>query len=769
MAKKLVVVESPAKARTLKKFLGKDFQIKASVGHVKDLPIKDLGVEVENDFKPKYVIIRGKKKVLNEITQAAMGVDEIYLAPDPDREGEAIAWHIAEAITSKNKKLNEKIHRASFYEITQRAVQEAIAHPGKLDPNKFHAQQARRILDRLVGYQISPLLWEKVKRGLSAGRVQSVAVRLICEREKEIRDFVPEEYWTLDALLEGETPPPFTARLIKKGGEKADIKTEKGAKAIIDEIRSKKFEVVEVTRQERKRFAPPPFITSTLQQEAARKLRFTAKKTMLLAQRLYEGVELGPEGSVGLITYMRTDSTRLSNEAVTAVRSTIAEKYGKEYLPPKPNRYKSRKSAQEAHEAIRPTYLDHEPDKIKRYLDKDLFRLYELIWNRFVACQMVPALYDVTTVDIGVEGYLFRVTGSILRFLGFMKVYVEDEDEIPEEAEPEEGRLPELKQGELLKLRELKPEQHFTRPPPRFTESSLVKELEQKGIGRPSTYASILSTIQSKGYVHKKERQFHPTELGELVTELLIRNFPRVMDVKFTARMEDRLDDVEEGKSDWRALLHRFWRRFEEQLAKAKVQMRDVKRQSISTDIDCDKCGQSKMVIRWGRHGEFLSCGTYPECKNIREFERDALGKIVLKEHPATSEVCEKCGSPMALRKGRFGPFLACTGYPECRNTKALEDSNETHSDLTEPCPKGDGKLVVKRARTGHRFLACDNYPKCRETKPFPIGVECPDCGAPLIEKSAKGRRLFYGCSRYPECRYATWDRPAAPSSKASL
>jgi DNA topoisomerase-1 len=766
MAKYLVIVESPAKAKTLKKYLGDDFQIKATLGHVVDLPTKELGVDVEKDFKPSYVTLRGRQEVLKEITEAAAKSEKIYLAPDPDREGEAIAWHVARAILSKKKKKRDSLYRATFHEITKNAVRQAIDHPSSLDEKKFNAQQARRILDRLVGYQISPVLWEKVKRGLSAGRVQSVAVRLVVEREREIRSFVPQEYWSLDALLEGDQPPPFKARLHRKGEEKLELKNQAETEAITEKVRGAKFEVVEIESKERRRFPTPPFITSTLQQEAARKLHFTAKRTMMLAQQLYEGVELGSEGSVGLITYMRTDSTHLANEAVASVRTYIVGRFGKEFVPESPNVYKNRKQAQEAHEAVRPTSVEYEPDKVKPYLEKDLYRLYELIWNRFIACQMAAALYDVTTVDIQAGEYRFRATGSILKFAGFIQLYVEGEDEKAAEEESEEGMLPPLKKGQILKLQELKPEQHFTKPPPRFRESSLVKELEEKGIGRPSTYASILSTIQQKSYVHKEKGVFSPTDLGELVTDLLIKSFPRIMDVEFTAGMEDQLDQVEEGEMNWLDLLRDFWSSFEKQVKIAKVKMRDVRRQSIPTDIVCDRCG-SPMVIRWGRHGEFLSCSTYPECKNIKEFEKDENGKITVKEAPTTTEVCEKCGKPMAIRRGRYGQFLACTGYPDCKNTRAIHDEGEQKvMEGVPPCPQCGGKMLAKRARAGQRFIACENYPKCKEAQPFPIGVNCPDCGSPLVEKSAKGRRIFYGCSRYPDCQYATWEKPSVSTEE---
>jgi DNA topoisomerase I len=730
MAKKLVIVESPAKAKTIGKYLGKDFSVKASVGHVKDLPVSSLGVDLKDNFRPTYEIIKGKQKVIDEIKKAASGAEVVYLATDPDREGEAIAWHIAEEIRGaakkpkRSKKTKSKdgaeeesssdkpVHRVLFNEITKRSIKEALEHPQQLDEKLFDAQQARRVLDRLVGYQISPLLWDKVRRGLSAGRVQSVAVRMICERETEIENFKTTEYWSVEAKLEGSKPPPFLAKLIGREGAKLEIPDEKTALSLKGELEKSEFLLKEVLRKERRRFPQPPFITSKLQQEGARKLGFTAKKTMMLAQKLYEGVELGDGEIVGLITYMRTDSTRLSAEAVDQVRQYIKDRYNTDYLPEQPIVYKTKKAAQDAHEAIRPTSIEYEPEKVASYLSPDEFKLYDLIWKRFVACQMTPAVYDQTTFNISAGKLDLRANGSVLKFPGFISVYLEGRDETEIAEDDEEGTLPDLQEGEKLKLHELLPEQHFTQPPPRFTEASLVKELEEKGIGRPSTYASILSTIQDKKYVEKLEGKFRPSQLGRVVNGLLTECFPDVLDVKFTARMEEELDEVEEGKRKWTEALSDFYGPFDETLKKAKVHMKDIKRQEIATDFVCEKCG-SPMVVKWGRHGEFMACSAYPECKNTKEIQKAADGGYTPVEEKPVNEVCEKCGSPMVMKRGRFGNFLACSNYPTCKTTKAVS-----------------------------------------------IGVNCPECGSPLAERRSKRGKVFYSCTAYPKCKFALWDKP---------
>lgn len=737
MENSLVIVESPAKAKTIKKYLGKGFSVLATVGHIIDLPPKELGVDVEHGFEPTYAVIRGKAKVLKEITEAAKKVANIYLAPDPDREGEAIAWHVAEEIkkvTKKEKKSGTmpKIYRALFNEITSHAIKAAIEKPSKLDINLFEAQQARRILDRLVGYKISPILWDKVRRGLSAGRVQSVAVRIVCEREAEIVAFVSKEYWSVVANLEGSNPPPFEAKLAKIDKSDVDISDAKTANKIVTDLKKEKFVLDEVKRSERKRRPTPPFITSKLQQEAARKLGFTAKYTMGLAQKLYEGIEIGGDGLVGLITYMRTDSPRVADSAITAVRRHIGDKYGKESLPEKPNIYQGRRSSQDAHEAVRPTSMNYPPEIVEIYLEKDMFRLYELIWKRFVASQMNPAVYDQTTFEISAGKSLFRATGQILKFAGFMAVYMEGEDESKEKDEEENSKLPDLKEGEVLKLLKMEPHQHFTQPPPRFTEASLVKELEEKGIGRPSTYAAIMSTIQDKGYAEKIEKRFHPTDLGKLVNNLLVISFPTILDVGFTAQMESELDDVEEGKRLWHDALKDFYEPFAKALSEAKVKMKDVKRETVETEVKCEKCG-SPMVIKWGRHGEFLACSAYPECKTTKEFKRSEEGKLKVVEKETTDEVCDKCGSPMLVKRGRFGAFLACSKYPACKNTKS--------KGMGINCPDCEkGNLVQKKSRKGRIFYACDKYPNCKYALwDKPIKGPCPLCAFPiLVEKYSR-------------------------------
>ncbi len=766
MAKSLVIVESPAKARTITNYLKDQYIVKASVGHVKDLPESRLGVDIESGFIPEYNVIKGKIKILKEIKKSAEKADAIFLATDPDREGEAIAWHIAEEL----KRPSANIHRVLFNEITARSVREAMENPERLNRNKFEAQQARRILDRLVGYLISPLLWDKVRRGLSAGRVQTVAVRLLCEREKEIQAFVAQEYWTLDAFLEGSNPPSFKAALFKIDSKKPEIKTGDEAQALVREISGLPFSVKDIERKERRKFPPPPYITSQLQQEAWRKLRFTAKKTMALAQRLYEGIELGQEGPVGLITYMRTDSVRISPEAIQEVRRYIGERFGADYLPQNPVAYKSRKTAQEAHEAIRPTSLKYDPETVKPFLPKDQLALYELIWNRFIACQMNPAVYDQTSVDIEAGPYQFRATGSILLFPGFMALYIETTEENGE-SEDQEGKLPELKVGEPLKLLNLNPEQHFTQPPPRYTEATLIKDLEEKGIGRPSTYASILDNIQEREYAGKEKGRLFPTDLGCLVNDLLVVNFPDIFEIQFTAQMEDELDKVEEGQLPWTQALQDFYDPFQKNLEKAKEEMQDMKGKGMPTDLKCDKCG-APMVIKLGRHGQFLACSNYPDCKNTKEFQRKETGEIQAVEEKPVEETCDKCGAPMVIKTGRFGKFLACSNYPTCKNTKKVMVNGEGKLEVaqeettSETCEKCGAPMVVKTGRFG-KFLACSNYPTCKTTqrigaagqekgekaKAEPTGETCEKCGAPLVHR--KGRfGPFIACSNFPKCRF---------------
>jgi DNA topoisomerase-1 len=752
MAKNLVIVESPAKARTLTKYLGRDYQVKASVGHILDLPKSKLGVDIEKDFAPEYQIIRGKAKIIDELRKAAKDKDNIYLAPDPDREGEAIAWHIALKLDGRKS----KIQRVLFNEITKKAVKEALQHPRELDQNLYEAQQTRRILDRLVGYRLSPLLWEKVRRGLSAGRVQSVAVRIVCEREREIRAFKPVEYWSVTAQLDAAEPPTFAARLARIGDQRLDpdgfrIENGEAAREWVTRLRQAQWLVTKVERKERRRFPTPPFITSRLQQEASRKLGFTPNRTMRIAQRLYEGVELGAEGPVGLITYMRTDSTRISPDALAEVRNYIGERYGAPYLPGVAVNYPMKKQAQDAHEAIRPTALERPPEQVASFLAKEELALYTLIWNRFVASQMQPAVFDQTLVEIAAENTTFRASGQILKFDGFIRVYTEGRDEEATEDEDESERsLPPLAEGDVLRLQDLTPEQHFTQPPPRFSQATLIKELEEKGIGRPSTYASIMSTILAKEYVVEQQRRLMPSELGFLVTDLLVEAFPDVLNVEFTAGMETVLDEIEDGQEHWVAAMRRFYEPFARDLERAAVAMPDVKRAGQPTDITCPKC-EAPMVVKWGRSGEFLACSRYPECKSTTNFTRDVTGQITIVKEETTNEVCDQCGRPMQVRFGRYGKFLGCSGYPECRSVRPL----------IRPVPTGircpdchEGEIMEKRSRTGKTFFSCNRYPQCRfATWERPVAEPCPTCGAPfIVEKTTKRagtvrRCLSEGCT----------------------
>ncbi len=764
MAKSLVIVESPAKAKTINRYLGSDFSVKASLGHIKDLPKKGLGVDLKNDFEPSYETIPGKEKVIKELRSAAKSVDSVFIATDPDREGEAIGHHVAEELSGKKR----KVYRVLFNEITQKAIREAFDHPGTIDSKLVEAQQARRILDRLVGYKISPLLWVKVRRGTSAGRVQTVALRLIVEREREIRAFVSKEYWTITANLSAHLPPAFDARLQKFAGKNLDIENNEQAQDIVRQLDQARFIVDKVDKKEKKRNPVPPFITSQLQQDASRKLRFSVKKTMMLAQRLYEGVELGSEGSVGLITYMRTDSVRVSDDALQEVRQFIqsSPNFGGEYLPEKPLFYRSKKGAQDAHEAIRPTSVNRSPEAIRPFLSPDEYKLYKLIWQRFVASQMKSALFDQTSVDILAGKYLFRATGSVLKFDGFLAVYQEGKDEKDEEDEELEHKLPVLTSGEILQCNKLLPEQHFTQPPPRFTEATLVKALEEKGIGRPSTYATILTTIQDREYVLKQEGKFSPTELGFIINDLLVESFADIFDVQYTARMEEELDEIEEGKIAWTDALHEFYGKFELDLKQAQKHMTDIKKMEEPTEETCDKCGKP-MVIKWGRHGKFLACSGYPECKNTREIAR--TGSVAPEgavEVEQIEEVCENCGRPMTLKRGRFGQFLACTGYPECKTTKRLSGSGTGRSSVPdiptdEKCPQCGNNLVIKHGRYGE-FTACSNYPECKYIKKKTLGIACPEpnCSGELVEKKSRRGKIFYGCDEYPKCQFTVWNKP---------
>jgi DNA topoisomerase-1 len=779
VAKNLVIVESPAKAKTINKYLGRDFQVKASMGHVRDLPKKTLGVDVKKGFAPQYEVLATRKKVLDELKSAAKESEAIFLAADPDREGEAICWHLAEELGRSHRK---KVRRVVFNEITKRAIEQAFQAPLDIDDKKVDAQQARRILDRLVGYKVSPILWEKVRRGLSAGRVQSVALKLICDREREIKAFVAEEYWTVTAHLAAAQPPVFPANLLKKDGRNVEIGNAEEAAAVRRDLEAADFRVEKVQAKERRRYPVPPFITSKLQQEAFKKLRFTVKKTMQVAQRLYEGVELGEDGSVGLITYMRTDSTRVSEDALRAVRDRVAGSYGEEYLPDKPIYYRSKKDAQDAHEAIRPTYLDRDPEAIRRFLSKDEYALYRLIWNRFVASQMKPAVYDETIVDIAAAAYLLRAKGSTLKFKGFLAVYEETPDErretkavaVPtaqaDDTAPEDAgaQLPPLAEGDQVRLQKLDTDQHFTQPPPRFSEASLVKELEENGIGRPSTYASIIATIEAREYMEKREGKLYPTELGFLVTDLLVEHFQDIMNVEYTAAMEEELDQIEEGTDNLLNTLNQFWKKFEKDLKNASARMKDVKRMEEKTDEVCDKCG-SPMVIKWGRYGKFLACSAYPECKNTRQLAGgEGEGAPEVHEDVA-KEACPVHAQPMVLKKGRYGPFLACSLYPECKVTKRLVRGEggklqvESLQPLDEPCPQCGKPLTWRRGRFGP-FIACSDYPTCKYIKKKEakeIGLLCPECGqGQVVERKGRWGRSFYGCRRYPECRFTAYHRP---------
>jgi DNA topoisomerase-1 len=777
LAKSLVIVESPAKAKTINKYLGKDFEVEASLGHIKDLPKSQLGVDLEGDFSTDYVVIPGKEKVVAKLKKMAKSASAIYLAPDPDREGEAIAAHLEEELSDgigkKKKKDATPFHRVTFNEITKKAVLEAFKHPREIDRNLVDAQQTRRVLDRIVGYQVSPLLWDKVRRGLSAGRVQTVALRLIVEREREVKAFEKKEYWTIDAHLAPGKTGPFDARFVGRGDEKTEIPNEEESKKITSALEKADWSVRNVEKKERRRSAAPPFTTSKLQQDGSRKLRFSVKRVMMIAQRLYEGVELGDEGSVGLITYMRTDSVRVSNDALTEVREAIAASYGKEFLPEKPNEYKSKKAAQEAHEAIRPTGVARHPDEIKKYLQEDEYKVYKLIWQRFVASQMMPAVFDQTSVDIaaknGAESFTFRVTGSVLKFEGFLKVYEESKDSKDEEDEELKHKLPVLEVGQKLTLRELKPEQHFTEPPPRFNEASLVKELEERGIGRPSTYSTIISTIVERQYVQKIGGKFIPTETGLVVTDLLVKNFEEIFDPAYTARLEEELDEIEEGKEKWTDALGGFYKKFSKDLRYAEKHMENVKRMEKPTDEKCERCG-SPLVLKWGKHGSFYACSSYkkddPESCTFTKENPVNLPDFDGAEMPETGqdEYCENCGRVMVLKRGRFGQFMACTGYPDCKTTRRLDQGKRVPDvPLEELCPKCSRNLVLRHGRYGE-FISCSGYPDCKYIKQNFIGVKCPQCAdGELVEKKARKRgNTFYGCSNYPNCEFTSAYRPVA-------
>ena len=844
MARSLVIVESPAKAKTINKYLGKNYLVKASIGHVLDLPKKTIGIRLPDEpdetetgakkkvrakkgskklkvkpvrkpvtlddvkiFEPTLQIINGKLKVINDLRKAANSSDAVYLAGDPDREGEAISAHLAmvlskpskfveqEASAPRWKKKNakpepeaeeknkaepkneipatdpKKIFRVTFNEITPKAIRAAFDHPREVNADLVDAQQARRVLDRIVGYKISPLLWNKVRRGLSAGRVQTVALRLIVEREQEIRAFIPQEYWSIHAMLDAGEPPLFEAKLSKFKGEEIEIHNQEGADAVLAAVNKAKWEVASVTQKEKRRNPPPPFTTSKLQQAAYNRLRYTAKRTMALAQRLYEGVELGAEGSVALITYMRTDSVNVSQDALTQVRELIPERFGSNYLPEKPNYYKSKKDAQEAHEAVRPTDVSRTPEDVRKHLDDDIFKLYQLIWQRFVASQMLPAVFDQTTIDISAGDYTFRATGSVQKFDGYLRVYQmpvanADREDDEKSDEGEGNALPRVSEGQILRLDAIRPEQHFTEPPPRYTEATLVKDLEEKGIGRPSTYAAIISTIVEREYVKKDQGRFTPTMLGERVSVLLVKSFEDVFDVTFTARLEEELDEIEEGKLHWREAVKEFWEKFIVDLDRAGDEMLSYKA-GIPTGKTCEKCGQGELLERISRHGFFLGCSRYPECDFIQDLspelgeDGDAENKI---------EYCDNCGKEMAIKRGRFGTFLACTGYPDCKTTRRMVQGTrialQPDEPLDEKCPTCGNGLVKKHGRFG-AFIGCTGYPKCKYTRPITLGIKCPKCHqGEFVRRGSAARggraRIFYGCSRYPDCDFTTPFAPVA-------
>jgi len=769
MAKALVVVESPAKAKTINKYLGRDYKVVASMGHIRDLPKSKLGVDVDNDFEETYESLESRKKVIKELKEAAKDATDIYVATDPDREGEAIGWHLIQELKGKKR----KFHRLTFNEITKKAVNEALDHPRAIDVKMVAAQRARRVLDRLVGYKISPLLWDKVRRGLSAGRVQSVALKLICDREREIGQFVPVEYWHLFARLAGPEPPEFEAKLHKKSGENIVPANEGESNAVLKALEGATWTVSSVATKERKRHPAPPFITSKLQQTA----RFPVKKTMMLAQQLYEGGIEIPGLTGGLITYMRTDSVRVAEEALVAVREHIGKTFGAEYLPEKPNVYKTKSDAQDAHEAIRPTSLEHDPETVRQYLTADQYSIYRLIWNRFVGSQMPPATFDETTVDVTAGEYVFRVKGTVPKFAGWMATYgATDETEQKEApARPSatdngddddavSGVLPVLAEGDVLELKTLRPEQKFTQPPARFSEATLVKELEDNGIGRPSTYASIISVLQDREYAHKVEGRFKPSALGTMITELLTKSFDDIIDVEYTRSLEDDLDKIEQGTGDYARMLTGFYKKFKKDLTRAGKEMIDLKK-GVEIGEACDKCAKP-MLKRVGKFGPFIACSGYPECTNTREVEQQEPESESGEEE---IEPCENCGKVMAVKRGRFGQFLACTGYPECKTTRKLIATKQgglraakPDQILDEPCPRCQANLVIKQGRYGE-FTACTKYPECKYVKHKTTGVKCPkdaDKGGEVVERKSRRGKVFFGCSNYPDCDFVLWNRP---------
>jgi len=754
MAKNLVIVESPAKCKVISKYLGKDYAVKATMGHVIDLPEREFGVDIEKDFKPKYTISKGKSRVLRELRDEAAKAEKIYLAPDPDREGEAIAWHVANNIAAEGA----AVQRVMFNEITKRAVLAAFDAPREIDMNKVNAQQTRRILDRIVGYQLSPILWRTVFKGLSAGRVQSVALRLICEREDEIKAFVECEYWSIHGIFNYKGAK-FSAKLMSIDGRKSGsndkdplLPNGAAAKAVLDRLANEKFSVTGVQRTEKNRKPYAPFITSTLQQEAARKLGFSAARTMMVAQQLYEGLELGPLGSMGLITYMRTDSTRIAAEAITDARTVINKLFSAKHVPSSPRYYGKSKTAQDAHEAIRPSQvnLDFAPDKVKGFLTRDQHKLYELVWKRFLASQMENALFDSTRVDIGGGGCVFRASGSIMKFDGFLALYDETVEDAADTVEGENDTLPELEVGAVVEKKELIDKQHFTQPPPRYTEASLVRELEDKGIGRPSTYAQIIDTLKRRKYTNVEARRFSPTDIGYMVKNTLVNQFPAVFDVGFTAEMESRLDEIESGGADWIGVLKTFYTPFADRLDVVRGNIKDLRAQNQEvTDKKCPSCGENFLVVKWSKNGKFLACPGFPTCKYTEPLDR---GETV-----ETDEKCDKCGAPMVILSMNNSKFLGCSRFPDCKNTKSLS--------IGVPCPqKGcDGSVVERKTRRGKVFYGCNRYPKCDFASwDRPINRKCEKCGNPyLIQKDYKRKGSTIRC---PACKEEV-EGPGSPQS----
>jgi DNA topoisomerase-1 len=799
-SKALVIVESPAKAKTIEKYLGKGFDVRASVGHIMDLPKNDLGVELKNrTFEPELVVSPGKEKVVEQLKKAAAKADEIYLAPDPDREGEAIAYHLALQLGT-NAKERKKIRRVTFNEITKKAVQEAFTHARDIDQNLVDAQQTRRVLDRLVGYQISPLLWDKVRRGLSAGRVQTVALRLIVEREREIRDFAPVEYWTLDALLhpEKQADQKFKAKFIGIEGEPVRVANgkdkdgkdqfiasalpdKKAMDAVLAALEKAAWTVTSVQAREQQRRPLAPFITSQLQRDAANKLGFNVRRTMGVAQRLYEGVDIGAEGTTGLITYMRTDSPRVAPEAIASAREWIGKELGTQYLPGSHNVYKGKKDAQDAHEAIRPADAARTPESLARFLSEEQLKLYTLIWRRFVASQMVPAVYDVTIANIAAlsaktrKTYDFRVSGSVMRFDGFLKLYESSDDN--KDDDESANRLPSLDGVKTLERDELLPEEHATQPAPRYNEASLVKELEERGIGRPSTYASIINTIQDREYVVKhggSRGRFYPTEIGVVVCDLLVKNFPYIFDTAYTAKLETELDDIEEGTEKWTDLLNGFYGYFEQELKDAGKKMENIKRMEIKTTEKCDICG-SPLILKWGKFGTFYACSAYNKkdptsCTFTKEniAAKPDLNTPEAQEAGDTEEYCENCGKVMVMRRGLFGPFMACPDYnadPPCKTFRKLSSKQQQKppEPTGEACPECGKPLVLRQGAYGE-FVSCSGYPKCKYVKQNLIeGMKCPKCGeGDVAERRARRGNVFWGCTSYPKCDFTSNLKPVA-------